>query len=260
VGRGFPAFTLSPELGPQAPTRAGTAIYIHPAFDPYANGSLHDIAVMELVESSGADGGMPAEMLTGTAEGGDVAVGKSLVLVGYGVGQVDGGGSGARSAGSAVITEVAADEMIAGTSADDAQACFGDSGGPAYVMGPDGTPQVCGVISRAADPMHPCASGSVLTRVDALSAWIASTLQTIAQHEEAPQAAPGCAVAPGQRGGWGPGILCALLILHRRSRNRAPKPRLPRRAGLSAARNPSGSNAAGSIGAGWLESRSGSMR
>jgi hypothetical protein len=217
VGRGFPAFTLSPELGPDAPTRAGVATYIHPAFDPYANGPLHDIAVMELAGPAGADGTAPSEMLAGTADGGELAVGTSLVLVGYGVGQVDGGGSGARNGGSAAITEVGADEMIAGTSAD-AQACFGDSGGPAYVTGPDGTPRVGGVISRAADPMHPCASGSVLTRVDALSAWIASSLQTIAQHEQAPEAAPGCAAAPGRGGGWGPGILWVLLILRRRVR------------------------------------------
>jgi Trypsin len=217
VGRGFPAFTLSPELGPQAPTHAGVAVYIDPEFDPHANGPLHDVALMELSEAPEAGGGAaPAEILTDTADGGDLAVGTNLVLVGYGFEQADGGASGARNAGSAAVTQVGAVEMTAGTSGD-AEACFGDSGGPAYVAGPDGTPRVAGVISRAADPMNPCAFGSVLTRVDSVSAWIASTLQTIGEHEQPAKAAAGCAAAPWRRSGWGPGVLCALIVFRRRS-------------------------------------------
>jgi hypothetical protein len=222
VGRAFPSFILAPELGPQAATRSGVAVDVHPAFDPYASGPLSDIALLELDEAPHADGVAPAEMLMGTAATGELAVGTSLDLVGYGVEQVDGGGSGARSAGAAAVTEVGPEEVIAGAPGD-ARACFGDSGGPAYVAGPDGRSRVAGIVSRSADPMIPCAFGSVLTRVDAFSGWIASTLRAIAQRVPPSAATPGCAAAPRRGGsGGGLGMLCALVLFRRRLRASRP--------------------------------------
>jgi hypothetical protein len=50
--------------------------------------------------------------------------------------------------------------------------CFGDSGGPAFLDGPDG-PVLAGVVSRGlALPGIPCGNGGVYVRADKVTAWI----------------------------------------------------------------------------------------
>lgn len=53
--------------------------------------------------------------------------------------------------------------------------CFGDSGGPAMLAGPDG-PVLVGVVSRGlALPGIPCGNGGVYVRADKVTAWIERT-------------------------------------------------------------------------------------
>ncbi len=51
--------------------------------------------------------------------------------------------------------------------------CFGDSGGPALVIGADGKPAVAGVLSGG-DPR--CAGSDVFARIDVVSSWLDATV------------------------------------------------------------------------------------
>jgi secreted trypsin-like serine protease len=59
------------------------------------------------------------------------------------------------------------------------QNCEGDSGGPAFLVGADGTKRLVGIVSRSANDATDCVDGSVHTRVDAYADWIATTLHLI---------------------------------------------------------------------------------
>jgi secreted trypsin-like serine protease len=64
-------------------------------------------------------------------------------------------------------------ELIAGGTGTDA--CFGDSGGPAFIETPSGL-ALLGVVSRGlASWTEPCASGGVYVRADKVVAWIERT-------------------------------------------------------------------------------------
>ncbi len=56
-------------------------------------------------------------------------------------------------------------------------ACYGDSGGPAYLESPDGF-ALAGVTSRALNvPGLPCGNGGIYTRADKVVAWIQSVTE-----------------------------------------------------------------------------------
>jgi secreted trypsin-like serine protease len=61
-------------------------------------------------------------------------------------------------------------EFLAG--AEDRGACFGDSGGPAYIIA-GGTRKLAGIISRPAVQQKPFCKGlTILTRIDGFQSWI----------------------------------------------------------------------------------------
>ena len=62
-------------------------------------------------------------------------------------------------------------EFIAGGARDPGDACFGDSGGPAYMATASG-PVVAGVVSRGLAGDWACGGGTVYVRTDRVAAWI----------------------------------------------------------------------------------------
>lgn len=65
-------------------------------------------------------------------------------------------------------------EFVAGGAGHDA--CFGDSGGPAYVTA-DGQDKVAGLVSRTVqNALSPCGSGGIFTRLDRQTEFIESVL------------------------------------------------------------------------------------
>jgi secreted trypsin-like serine protease len=123
-------------------------------------------------------------------------------------------------------------EFIAGGARDAGDACFGDSGGPAYMPTASG-PVVAGVVSRGLAGEWACGGGTVYVRTDRVAAWIEEVtgrqLERPACEEgggddpgdAAYEATAGCAVS-----GSGAGILLVFLALgalvfpggHRRAR------------------------------------------
>ncbi len=72
-------------------------------------------------------------------------------------------------------------EFVAGGAGRDA--CNGDSGGPAYAVGQDGTRKLVGLTSRAtADALQPCGGGGVYSRVDAVWPFVRSEAEGLGIH------------------------------------------------------------------------------
>jgi len=64
-----------------------------------------------------------------------------------------------------------------GAGGDGVDACFGDSGGPLYLLTDDGEAYLTGVTSRAyagIDPSYPCRDGGIFVRADAVMDWVES--------------------------------------------------------------------------------------
>lgn len=123
-------------------------------------------------------------------------------------------------------------EFIAGGRGLDA--CFGDSGGPAYIDAPGG-PALVGVTSRALSlPGAPCSGGGIYVRADRVAPWIERvTGRRLARTScegradgdgDADELAPGdgeaggCAAGSG--GGAGAALALALALLRARRRRR----------------------------------------
>jgi secreted trypsin-like serine protease len=122
-------------------------------------------------------------------------------------------------------------EFIAGGRGLDA--CFGDSGGPAYVDAPGG-PALAGVTSRALSrPGAPCSGGGIYVRADRVAPWIERvTGRRLARTScegradgDADEPAPddgegdgGCAA--GRGGGAGAALALALALALQRRRRR----------------------------------------
>jgi hypothetical protein len=65
-------------------------------------------------------------------------------------------------------------ELVAGRPLLERDSCKGDSGGPFYVLGPDGGWFLAAATSRATDSaMHTCGDGGIYVRLDRYRSWIA---------------------------------------------------------------------------------------
>jgi secreted trypsin-like serine protease len=206
------------------PTRAtpGTAVaairaFVASDYDPFASGSLHDIALLEL--ATPIDGAQLDPWLEPADAPGVLRAGDAVMLVGYGAVAADAGGSVENGAGSR-IASVTDDEMIIGGPGE-VQSCVGDSGGPSYVTLSTGERRLAGVVSRSADPTSECGAGSVHTRVDAYAGWVRATIDGI----ETPPPRAGCAIARGATTrsgglGWVLALVTAVISVRwRRSRS-----------------------------------------
>lgn len=184
------AFTLanSPLQEPDLMAIVRGATYPAFSIDPADAGSpLHDIGVFVLAT---ADTDIAPEPLPGSTDA--MAIGALLTLIGYGPTEV-GGEGGVKSVGNSEVTAVSPYEFVAGGRGGP-QACFGDSGGPAYITTASGR-EFVGVASRAALAGDTtCSSGSVYTRIDAYLPWIRSVIEQYADHS-ARSGSGGCEIS-----------------------------------------------------------------
>jgi secreted trypsin-like serine protease len=92
------------------------------------------------------------------------------------------------------------------------QACFGDSGGPAFSTGPAGDVLV-GIASRAAVEMDQnCSQGAIYTRLDAFRGWVEGVVQADQRSSSAGQSS-GCDVAPSRASARGNALSIASLVV-----------------------------------------------
>jgi hypothetical protein len=122
------------------------------------------------------------------AQGAEVQA-QSALLVGFGT--VDFGGTvgyGVKRKVEVPITSIncggpgesarygcrAGTEMVAGHRGLDRDSCRGDSGGPLYILGAEGTYHLLGVTSRGVGGPRVCGDGGIYVRVDQFLDWIKS--------------------------------------------------------------------------------------
>jgi MYXO-CTERM domain-containing protein len=146
---------------------------VHPSYTssppPDSIDNYNDIAVIRLAHPAGIP---PAKMVRAADANNLVAVGKQVIVAGYGQTMLlDQSSSGTRHHGTTTINEVGTHEFRLDGN-DLPNKCTGDSGGPTLAdqdPGPDEDWRLIGVASRASED---CASGSIDTRVDAHLDWI----------------------------------------------------------------------------------------
>ena len=147
----------------------------HPNFDLDAIepglGNLHDVGLLFLARP--VRNVEPAVMVE-VDDGGQMRVGSSVIIAGYGVTEPEGDQAGVKHVARSLINETVPAEMQIGDRAPLAQKCHGDSGGPSYIGISDGklpVSRVAGVTSRAYDDSD-CYRGGIDMRVDFFRAWI----------------------------------------------------------------------------------------
>jgi secreted trypsin-like serine protease len=148
----------------------------------YVLGGAYDIAVLILRKNAKT----PPVSLATTAE---LQAATEVTIVGFGndnlggtsgfgiqhfvtvpIQYLSGGATNRSLAGNIEFDEDL--EFVAGTRT--AGACFGDSGGPAYIMA-DGARKLAGIVSRPPSTQHPACNGlTIFTRVDRHQEWIMS--------------------------------------------------------------------------------------
>ena len=192
-------------------------------------GKPHDIALLVL--------DVPVTMVTPvaipSARHDELAEDAPALVSGYGTTE-------GLSAGDLRITETWIDQvtkkevLTSAPSAEYGDSCFGDSGGPLYLDGPNGLFLV-GVVSRArADAATDCGDGGIYTRASSYRKWVESVLKDMGDPEQVDPGyklvglpyeagtAAGCSVSlASQPGGAGTSIafviaLCVSVV--RRSR------------------------------------------
>jgi endonuclease G len=156
-------------------------VYLHPRYDVRSPTSMHDIALFEL-EAPVADAGSE-RMLMPVDAAGIRKLGESLEIVGYGGRAGDDFHLGIKRAMKATLTGLDADELTIGGPGEP-QSCDGDSGGPAFAIGPGRARTLVAVTSRSANDGSPCVDGSIHTRVDSCGTWLADTLDMIERSEQ----------------------------------------------------------------------------
>ncbi len=192
-----PDFTLSADVSgvPPALRLRAKRAYVNPAYDVQSQGSLHDLAIVELDAPVGSVA--PESVLSSQSAPGALRSGNVVELVGYGSTSASDDALGAKNAAQAPITSVGVDEMTIGGPGE-AQNCEGDSGGPSFVVDAAGARRIAGVVSRSANEATECVDGSIHTRVDAYADWIDETLATIAADDGSSAQGGGCSVARGR--------------------------------------------------------------
>jgi hypothetical protein len=135
----------------------------------------YDVGVLVLAHASRTRPRKIARTCTATEQ---LHAGAEVTVVGFGRTTPDGrGGASVKHAATIVVSDplctsdpgCLAGEFIAG--GDGVDACFGDSGGPAYVDTAAG-PILLGVVSRGLSGDWKCGNGGIYVRVDRVARWI----------------------------------------------------------------------------------------
>jgi hypothetical protein len=172
--------------------------------NPEGLGRADDIAI--LVLAAPLVGVEPVEILAPE----EVSMaGRELWIGGYGVTAPGRHDAGRLRVGTVRAVRQNAFELYA--EADGADACPGDSGGPAYLVDDEGEARVAGVSSRGAlGAPAVCGEGGIWTLAGAYEGWIRERMP-----EEAPttHAVASCAYAPPAEPSPWPWLLVGLLVL-----------------------------------------------
>lgn len=151
----------------------------------------------------------------------------TVEIVGYGQHDVDNQlAIGLKKNAITVIAEVG-DHELQTSHPGDAQKCFGDSGGPAFVDMAGGL-RIAGLASRLAGFKPSCVEGTLETRVDSYVEWIAEAAPEMCEELECDRdtglpLSPddgGCSVAGGGIGGSALALLGVLGLMGRNSSSR----------------------------------------
>jgi len=171
---------------PQGEMIAVSRIYVHSSY--YTGG--YDIAVLELSRTTSIE---PRRIATDCVRDEHLYDGADVAVVGYGAINEQGTQYSSKlHEGFTTIDDAECDQSYAdgvymgcapsinpggeiGAGGDGVDACFGDSGGPLYLLTPDGEAYLSGVTSRAyagIDPSYPCRDGGIFVRADAVMGWV----------------------------------------------------------------------------------------
>ncbi len=152
-------------------------IQVHPAYDPLAStdayglGELNDIAAIVL--ENPIPGGIVAPILPLGAVDTELTPNRPVHIAGYGEFSNLTHQSGVLFRGITPHIRHSATELLAGRLGE-ADTCFGDSGGPAYIVTND-TLWLVGATSRAwAWAVQPCGESTIYTTVSAYADWLGS--------------------------------------------------------------------------------------
>jgi len=174
---------------PQGDWIGVSKIHVHPTY--YSGG--YDVAVLELGQASSIQ---PRLIATDCVRDLDLHDRAEVAVVGYGA--IDERGNQYSSKlreGFTTIDDAECDQSHAdgvymgcepsinpggeiGAGGDGVDACFGDSGGPLYLLASNGKAYLTGVTSRAyagIDPQFPCRDGGIFVRADAVMGWVENT-------------------------------------------------------------------------------------
>lgn len=173
---------------------AVSQVLMFPGYQPSRNSN--DAALLVLAAPVSA----PAIPLAGPGEAALYNAGTALTVAGWGQTRSKGPGSPTLRYGSTAIQGTgfcrrvtrpvtpfynAASQFCAADSNEAEGSCHGDSGGPGIAMRADGIPVQVGIISLG-PPTCDLASPEIQTRVDQVSAWVASWASSLANGTPAP--------------------------------------------------------------------------
>lgn len=158
-------FEVKTDVNGLAPTTfaVGTSTAFDPRFDPNNLPAGHDFGIVRMPNRWVVPGSPCFRSSVNLSAG--------VSLIGFGSNTHSDTGAGVRRHVGASI--VASDSLTFRAGNSNAQACHGDSGGPA-IQSPLGWPSVVGVTSFGTDtsPSQVCVNGSTAGRVDASADWI----------------------------------------------------------------------------------------
>ncbi|MDX2091372.1 MAG: trypsin-like serine protease [Kofleriaceae bacterium] len=201
----------------------------HPAWN-FVNGV--DLAVIELASPSTYKPHLTAS--TRCTSSPSFVDGATATIVGYGIRNNESTETGRLQQASVTIVDNDCNdpmyakecrregqELVGDGSSFGTSSCFGDSGGPIYLVTPAG-PVVAGITSRGdVDAQKHCTGWGVYTRPDAHLAWLETTVGSHLAVSDCGEAedAVGCSASGAQAGmGW----MALLLVRRRRRRRRGP--------------------------------------
>jgi len=164
-------------LAPASELRAVAELTAHPAYDAkvptdaYGLGPVNDIGVV-LLEAPIPDA-VVAPVLPSTEIDGILVPNRPLHIVGFGIHDTSSQASGTLHKAITPLVRHTDTELLAGRPGEP-DVCFGDSGGPAYVVD-NGTLWLVGATSRVWEhASQPCGEASVYTMVPFYVSWIVS--------------------------------------------------------------------------------------
>lgn len=164
-----------PEQAPASERRIVTQAVAHPHYntnapvDAYGLGPMHDIGVLILQDP--IENGIVAPVLPNAQVDAVLYPNRTLHIAGYGIYNTASQASGVLYKGLTPHIRHVPTELLGGRSGEP-DACFGDSGGPAYVVDQN-TLWLVGATSRAWEhAVTPCGHATVYTLVSPYVDWI----------------------------------------------------------------------------------------